>query len=522
MAANAQQRSGGRTARKKLRAAPLAEAVKPVRMGMAGGQYKPLSEADIAQIHSSVLEALESIGLSGVTPTAARYCTAAGAEFRDGRLYFPRALVEETIKNANRDFTLCGRELKHDLHPNGSKVHYGTAGAAVHIVDVESNSYRDSELLDLYNAARIVDQQENIHFLQRPMVARDMPTTLDLDINTLYACLAGTSKHVGTSVTVPENAGPILDMLYQVAGSDEAFRSRPFVSTSICFVVPPMRFAKDACDVMEAMVEGGVPILLLSAGQAGATSPAALAGSVVQSVAEVLAGLVYVNAIKPGHPAIFGTWPFVSDLRTGAMSGGSGEQALLTSAVSQMAQFYDLPSGSAAGMSDSKTPDIQAGFEKGITTTLAGLSGLNMVYEAAGMHGSLMGFCLESLIIDNDILGQALRTVRGIEVTPETLSLEAMREVCLGGPEHYLGTNQTLSLMQTEYVYPAIANRMSPKEWEEAQKPSLVAEAIKRKNRILSGHFPAHIPEELDTALRKRFNILLPKSALQPPSAARR
>jgi len=516
------RRSGGRNARKKLRAAPLAEAVKPVRMGMAGGQYKPLSESDIAKIHGAVLEALETIGLSGVTPTAAQYCTAAGAEYRDGRLYFPRALVEKTIKDANRDFTLCGRDPKHDMQPNGSKVHYGTAGAAVHIVDVEKNSYRDSELLDLYNAARIADQQENIHFLQRPMVARDMPNTLDLDINTLYACLAGTSKHVGTSVTVPENTGPILDMLYQIAGSEEAFRSRPFVSTSICFVVPPMRFAKDACDVMEAMVEGGVPILLLSAGQAGATSPAALAGSVVQSVAEVLAGLVYVNAIKPGHPAIFGTWPFVSDLRTGAMSGGSGEQALLTSAVSQMAQFYDLPAGSAAGMSDSKTPDIQAGFEKGITTTLAGLSGLNMVYEAAGMHGSLMGFCLESLIIDNDILGQALRTVRGIEVTSETLSLEAMREVCLGGPEHYLGTNQTLSLMQTEYVYPAIANRMSPKEWEEAQKPSLIAEAIKRKNRILRSHFPAHISEELDAALRARFNILLPKNELRPPSVARR
>jgi trimethylamine--corrinoid protein Co-methyltransferase len=60
-----------------------------------------------------------------------------------------------------------------------------------------------------------------------------------------------------------------------------------------------------------------MPVLLLSAGQAGATS---LAGSVVQSVAEVLAGLVYVNVLKPGHPAIFGTWPFVSDLRTGAMS----------------------------------------------------------------------------------------------------------------------------------------------------------------------------------------------------------
>ncbi|NOR61412.1 MAG: methyltransferase [Rhodobacteraceae bacterium] len=507
------KRSGGRLARKKLRAAPLE--VKPVYAGLEGGQYKPLSENDMAQIHAAALEALETVGLSGVTETAAEYCTKAGAEFRDGRLYFPRALVEATIKSANRDFKLYGRDPKHIVHPKGHKVHFGTAGAAVHIVDVENNAYRDSTLLDLYNAARITDLQDNVHFFQRPMVARDMATPLDLDINTLYASLAGTNKHVGTSVTVPENTAPFLEMLYMVAGGEAAYRARPFVSASVCFVVPPMRFARDACDIMESLVKGGVPVLLLSAGQAGATSPAAIAGSVVQSVAEVLAGLVYVNAISPGHPALFGTWPFVSDLRTGAMSGGSGEQALLSAAVSQMARFYDLPAGSAAGMSDSKIPDIQAGYEKGITTTMAGLSGLNMVYEAAGMHGSLMGFCFESLIIDNDMLGQVLRSIRGIEINADTLSLDTMRAVCLDGPEHYLGTEQTLRLMQSEYVYPEIASRHSPKEWEEMQKPAIVAEASKRKEQVLASHFPGYIPDEVDKALRQRFNICLPKAAMR-------
>ena len=510
------KRTGGRQARKKMRAAPLE--VKPVHAGLEGGQYRPLSEADMTQIHSAVLEVLETIGLSGVTDSAANYCTKAGAKFRDGRLYFPRALVEETIKTANRTFTLCGRDPKHDIHPNGKKVHFGTAGAAVHIVDVETNSYRDSTLADLYNAARIADRQDNVHFFQRPMVARDMETTLDLDLNTLYASLAGTNKHVGTSVTEPENTKPFLEMLYMVAGGENGFRARPFVSASVCFVVPPLRFAKDACDVMESLAKGGVPILLLSAGQAGATSPAAIAGTIVQSVAEVLAGLVYINAVSPGHPAIFGTWPFVSDLRTGAMSGGSGEQALLSAAVSQMAQFYNLPSGSAAGMSDSKLPDVQAGYEKGITTALAGLSGLNMVYESAGMHGSLMGFCFESLIIDNDMLGQVLRTVRGIEVNAHTLSLDTMREVCLGGPEHYLGSAQTLQLMQSEYVYPELASRLSPKEWEEMQRPDIVIEATRRKNRILTSHYPQYIPENIDKMLRERFDIRLPKSAMRGPN----
>jgi hypothetical protein len=102
------------------------------------------------------------------------------------------------------------------------------------------------------------------------------------------------------------------------------------------------------------------------------------------------------------------------------MSGGSAEQALLTAGCAQMHRFYDLPGGAAAGISDSKLPDMQAGWEQGITNVLAGLSGLNMAYEAVGMHASLLGFCLESLVLGDDILGQVLRCVRGIDVTPDS------------------------------------------------------------------------------------------------------
>ena len=105
-------------------------------------------------------------------------------------------------------------------------------------------------------------------------------------------------------------------MLHWIAGGEKQWRERPFVSMSSCFVVPPLRFAEDACACLEAAVRAGMPVLLLAAGQAGATSPASLAGALVQEVAEVLAGLVYVNLIVPQHPAIFGTWPFISDLRT--------------------------------------------------------------------------------------------------------------------------------------------------------------------------------------------------------------
>jgi trimethylamine--corrinoid protein Co-methyltransferase len=257
---------------------------------------------------------------------------------------------------------------------------------------------------------------------------------------------------------------------------------------------------------MEACVRGGMPVLLLSAGQAGATAPASIASAIVQAVAECLAGVVYVNAMAPGHPAIFGTWPFVSDLRSGAMSGGSGEQALLTAGCAQMHRFYGLPGGAAAGIADAKLPDMQAGWEQAISNVLAGLSGLNMVYEAAGMHASLLGFCFESLVLGDDLLGQVLRCVRGIEVNEDDVSLKAMREVCLGGPGHYLGNPQTLALMQTDYVYPAVADRLSPKEWAEVGKPDLIPRARARMERILAAAAPL-IDAETDRKVRAAFRI---------------
>lgn len=503
------RRAGGRAARVALRAAPLDEASRPIRAGLSGGQYKPLTEEGVQRIHAAALDALEEIGLADAPQSGVEIMTRAGAKLGDdGRLRFPRALVEDMLAVAAKDITLCGRDPKHDLLLSGNRVHFGTAGAAVHMVDAESGAYRPTGAKDLYDSARIVQHLDNIHFFQRTMVCREIPDTIDLEVNTVYSSCAGTTKHVGSSLMLPEVVEHCLSVLHEIAGGEEAWRARPFVSNTNCFVVPPMKFATESCQAMELAVKGGMPVLLLSAGQAGATAPAPIATAIVQAMAECLAGIVYVNALSPGHPAIFGTWPFVSDLRTGAMSGGSAEQALLSAGCAQMHHFYGLPGGAAAGISDSKMPDMQAGWEAAITNTLAGLSGLNMVYEAAGMHASLLGFCHESLVMGNDVIGQVLRCVRGIDVTEDTTSIEVMRDVCLNGPGHYLGADQTLKLMQTEYVYPALANRMSPKEWDEAGNPQLVASARARVADIMATAQPL-IDPAIDARIREKFNIYL-------------
>jgi trimethylamine--corrinoid protein Co-methyltransferase len=490
-----------------------------VQPGLSGGNYRPLSDSAVLRIHETAMRLLAEIGLADAPPSGVEILTRAGCTVSErGRLLFPRALVEDTLAKCARHFVLHGQNPRHDMEPWGKKVYFGTAGAAVSIVDTHGG-YRESLITDLYDIGRIVDVLEHIHFFQRAVVPRDIPDPYEMDFNTCYASVMATTKHVGSSWVDPKHLAASLEMLHMVAGGERQWRERPFVSQSNCFVVPPMKFASDACRCLELAVAGGMPVLLLSAGQAGATAPAALAGALAQEVAEVLAGLVYVNAIKPGHPAIFGTWCFVSDLRTGAMSGGSPEQALLSAAAGQMAHFYDLTGGTASGMTDSKVPDGQAGAEKALNHALVGNAGVNLIYESAGMHASLLGYSLESLIIDNDIIGATQRTIKGIDVSDEKLSFDTIKDVCLNGPGHYLGSGQTLQLMQTDYLYPAIGDRRSPNDWTERGALDIATRAAVKVKEILANHYPSHVADAVDAEIRRKFPVRLPRTAMHPAQA---
>ena len=149
---------GGRSGRRATRAQPLAPADKPVRPGMQGGLYRPLAQRDVERVHAAALDVLENIGLAQPIASCVELVTEAGGRLRDdGRLLFPRALVEDTVASAARNIVLHGQRAEHDMELSGARVYFGTAGAAVHVVDCETRAYRDSTLADLYQIARLVD-----------------------------------------------------------------------------------------------------------------------------------------------------------------------------------------------------------------------------------------------------------------------------------------------------------------------------------------------------------------------------
>ncbi|WP_171095103.1 MULTISPECIES: trimethylamine methyltransferase family protein [unclassified Ruegeria] len=481
----------------------------PVWPGICGGRFKPLSPQEVALVEETALTLLETLGLSQAIPSMIEKVVAAGGSLTDDhRLQFPRALVRQAISEANRDFSLCGQVPEHDLDISQARAHMSSGGAAPGVFDLDTGVYRDSTLADLYDAARIVDQMDNIHHFSRSVVARDIEDNAVMDLNTAYACLAGTSKHVSISITEPDNVPAIAQLCYAIAGSEEAFRARPFLTVMVCHVVPPMRFAEEACEVLEAAILAGFPVQLISAGQAGATSPATIAGSLVQAVAETLAGLVFARLVNPEVKAIFAPKPLVADLRTGSMCGGGGEQAILMAGAAQMGRHFDLPTSSIAGITDAKCLDAQYGAEKSLAVTMAAHAGSNIVTQAAGMQASLLGVSHAAYVSDNDMLGNILRTLRGIEATPENIAADVIADVCRG-EGHYLGEQHTFNRMKSDYFYPEIGDRRTPREWQEDGSQPVGDVAREKAREILSVHFPQHIPDDVDRALRTRFDIRL-------------
>jgi trimethylamine--corrinoid protein Co-methyltransferase len=490
--------------------------VSPVRPGLSGGQYRPLTDRDLERIHDTALTVLAELGMAEATQEIIDIALPKGCTLGDdGRLRFPRGVIEDVVAGAAKSYVLHGRDPARDIEVGGDRVHFCTSGEGVRILDFHSGQYRPSTLVDLYDLQRLAGALEHIHNVGQTVVATDLDDAYVHDLNVAYASAAATTKPFGMSTATASHVAEIIALFDMILGGEGRFQKRPFCVIGGCPIVSPLRFGKHTSEVMVATTRAGLVADMCVATQAGATSPAALAGTLVQTVAETLACLAIVNFIRPGHPMHLGLWPFVSDLRTGAFTGGGGEEALLQAASAQIARFYGLPSSISAGMTDAKRPDGQAGFEKGITVALAATAGGNLISEVAGMVGSLMGASFETMVIDNEMLGNIQRTLKGIEVTDESLSYEVIKEV-ISGPGHYLGHPQTLELMDREYLYPGIADRSSLSAWEEDGSPGILDKARKEAKRLLSTHYPQSIDPAADEAIRARFPIRLAQADMRP------
>lgn len=481
----------------------MAPKIEAPRKGLVGGQYKPLTEHEVGRIHEAALQVLERTGVLVDEPEALALFEEAGADVRENRVRLPRALVEDAIDSAPSKVVLAGRDPKHDLILEDGRVHIGTGGAALQVLDLETGAIRKALLSDVGDMARIVDALDNIHFYLIPIYPTDLPEE-QVEISKYYASLANTTKHVQAGAYTLQGIRDVITMCERIAGNPELLRARPIVSFITSWMVSPLKFATDVTTLLIEVCRQGIPIVLSAAPMAGSTSPVTLAGTLVQLNAEQLSGVTLTQLVSPGTPVIMGPIPATADMRSGKYLGGSVELGISNAAITQLAHRYEIPIYNSAGMTDSKLPDIQAGMEKAQSAIQVALAGTNFIHHAAGMLEDMSTIAYEQFVIDNEMLGMAMRAVRGIDVDDDTLAVDVIDRVGPGG--HYLADEHTMRYMRTEHYYPSVVfDRRGRDEWEDDGATDAWLRAKDVARDILRQHRAEPLDPGVDGWIREHF-----------------
>jgi trimethylamine--corrinoid protein Co-methyltransferase len=256
-------------------------------------------------------------------------------------------------------------------------------------------------------------------------------------------------------------------------------------------------------DMMLEIVRHGLPVSISVEPLSGATAPITLAGHLAQWAAEALSGVTLVQLTRKGSPCLPGYVGTITDLRNMGYLSGAVEQGLLNAGVAQLSHYWNLPCYATSGMSDSKALDVQTGYEGAMTTLMAALSGANFIHDAAGLMEFAMVASYEKYVIDNEIIGMAMRAVRGIEVSTETLAQEVIEKVGPGG--NFLAEDHTARHLRSEFYFPTLSDRESREDWVAAGAKTARERAREKARQILQTHQPARWPAEVDARIRREI-----------------
>jgi len=475
-------------------------------LGLEGGQYRPLTPTQIEDIHHASLHVLAHTGLAVELDEARNLLRQGGARIKGDRVYLTQAMVEEALARLPARVLLAGRDPAHDVVLEGRRVYAGTGGSPTQVLDPGADTVRPATLQDLAELVRLADALSHCDFVVMPLTPTDVPEEL-LPINRFYTCLANTDKHVMGGTGTVEGARQVIELGSLVAGGPDALRERPIVSCITSWMVSPLHLDSGVTEILIEWCRHGLPLALSSAPMAGSTSPVTLAGTLVQLNAEQLSGIVLTQLVRPGTPVLAGYIPGVADLRGGGYLGGAIEFGIMQAAAAQLAHFYRVPIYGSGGMSDSKLPDAQAGYEKMSTLLLAAMGGCNFIHHAIGMVTNMSATSLEQAVIDDEIVGMARRVLRGLEVTDETLAAAIIDHVGPGG--HYLMDRHTLRHMRSELFYPRVADRQNRAAWEAGGKLDTRARAAARAAELLMSHPAPGLPQEVQAVLREKSGVLV-------------
>ena len=492
------RRTGGRAGRAAVRAAHAVETVPFITRTLT--PFEVLSEEGLSIIEENADTILERAGIDFKgAPDALALMKAAGADVDGERVRFPRGMCRRLVQaTAPSVFTQHARNPAHDVQIGGTATVFAPAYGSPFVRDLDGGR-RYGTIEDFRNFVKLAYSTPYLHHSGGTVCE-----PVDLPVNKrhydmVYAHMRYSDKPFMGSVTHPQRAQDTVDMARILFGKD-ALEERTYV-LSLVNANSPLVWDSSMLGAAKAYAEANQAVIITPFILAGAMSPATVAGAAAQTLAEALAGMTYVQLVRPGAPVVFGSFASSMSMQSGAPTFGTPEPALVLYTLAACARRLGVPFRSGGSLTAAKTPDAQAAYESANTLQPTVLGGVNFVLHAAGwLEGGLsMGY--EKFVMDLDQCGMMHAFAKGVDLSPNGQAIDAIIE---NGPgQHFLGTAHTLANFETAFFRSSVADNNSFEQWEIEGSLDTATRANVIWKKMLADYEPPPIDDALDLELQE-------------------
>ncbi|HBW37760.1 trimethylamine--corrinoid methyltransferase [Desulfosporosinus sp. BICA1-9] len=475
-------------------------------------KFDLFSDDQLQQVHEASMDILKSIGIHTKSKRLKDLLLEHGCQEKDGRIVFSQDILDKALKTAPSEFKLYGRNNDHVVEMGAKKAYSQTCVGTPSVIDIDTGKKRDVKLVDLEDFVRLTDALEYINIIS-PIFPRDVPQEIIVSVETA-TMLRNTTKPVRITAESSHEMKYILELLRVVAGGEEMLRKRPLAYIEVS-PISPLEYGFDPAEAMLDIVEAGLPLGVIPCPMMGSTGPMTLVGTVAQHNAEILAGVVASQLLKPGSPVIMSPRVTFMDMRSGVGLWAMPEMGLAAAASVQLARFYGIPSTATGYSCASKIADAQSGYEHLYNALMPALIGTDIIAAAGSLENALTS-CFAMLVIDNELSSVIQRTVRGIEVSEDKLAVNVIAEV-IQSKSNFLEQKHTRKHLRAGELWkPNLSDRQTYEKWS-INKDKVEESARLRAKELLATHrvepLSVEVNAEIDKILKRAQDDYLQRTS---------
>ena len=454
---------------------------------------------EIESIHEASLKVLCDTGMDIQSPRAVEILKRGGASVdSDGRrVRFEPGFIMEKIATTPSEFTLHGRNKERHVHVGGQSIINTMVSSAPNVSDLDRGRILGN-FEDYTNLIKLGEMLNTVHAFGGYPVE---PCDLDVSVRHLKAVSAAarlTTKPLFGYAIGSERMLDVIEIVRISRGINKKTLLKEPSITTVVNANSPLVYDKALLEGAIEMAEHNQPVIYTPFTLAGAMAPITVAGALVQQNAEALAGLAFHQCVKPGAPAMYGSFTSNVDMKSGSPAFGTPEYTQATIASGQLARKYKIPLR-ASNANASNAPDEQSVYESQMSLWACLLGQVNFILHGHGWIEGGLCASYEKVILDAEMNQMMEAFLQPAIVNKDTLGVEAIAEV--GPANHFFAAQQTLDRYETEHYNPMLSDWRNFESWRDAGSETATQRANKIWKQLLEEYEEPKLKPEVEEGL---------------------